>query len=157
MPTVIFNVSSTRINNIELDEGKTIADLQEMLYQNGYDVSEADITVIRSSKGDKLVGQVGTYEPVDGDIVEFTTGEIDTPKLYKVIEDLDAKAKAKAQVKKECTCSCDGSCKIKVEKGPAVKPKKPTVPIKDKPKKAPIVDRETDDSTPDIFEMIFWL
>ncbi len=81
MPITVFNVQSSRIQDIQLDEGKTVGDLKQILLENGCDVLQAQVTVNRFSQKDKLIGSNDAYVLQDGDTVELKTRVCSLPAL----------------------------------------------------------------------------
>lgn len=113
MPTVAFRVRSTRIKDIELKAGQTIADLKSILHANGYDVEES--TKVRVIRHDAIViGHMDHYVLNDGDCVEIDTHIVGP---FNALEALCAReereAARQAQIDKATKCNC---CKGNKEK-----------------------------------------
>lgn len=99
MKTVAFKVLSSRIHDIELEDGTTVDKLIKILVNNGYDVDGAAIIINRAATGTKLVGQVGDYELNDGDTLEFYKRTCETPALEKAFHEASAAHVMEAECK----------------------------------------------------------
>lgn len=93
----IFKVDSTRIHDIELPVGSTVAQLRAILHEGGYDVADAQATVIRAEEGDKLIGRNECYVLKKGDTVEFSTRDLDLPATRTRLKEAAARAETEAQ------------------------------------------------------------
>ena len=99
MKTVAFKVLSSRIHDIELEDGTTVDKLIKILTNNGYDVDGSAIIVNRASTKTKLVGQVGDYVLQDGDTLEFYKRSCETPALEQAFHEVSAAHVMEAECK----------------------------------------------------------
>lgn len=67
-----FHISSKRTNDITLQDNTPVAMLRKLLLNNGMDVAQARVRVLRAD-GTVLIGENGGYELKQGDKVIFTT------------------------------------------------------------------------------------
>lgn len=123
IPTM-FSVHSSRVSDIRLDEGTTVARFRDILANDGYDVSDAFAMLTRHGSKDTVIGCIDFYVINEGDSVDFVTRKAATPVLSGMLEESvreaakkDKEAErpepAKPSAPKGHSCTCDCKCKDK--------------------------------------------
>lgn len=89
MAQVNFHVRSNRISQMEVDGYKTVGEIRELLSRAGFDVREANVTVLRQD-GTAVIGHTEGYIPSASDIVRFDTETVHMPLAEKAYREATA-------------------------------------------------------------------
>lgn len=109
---IMFSVHSSRISDIILDEGTTVARFKDMLAADGYDVKEALPVLTRHATKDSVIGGIDFYVIQEGDSVDFMTKKAATPALSSIMQRLHEKEQQQNSTQNtQNKCACGHACK----------------------------------------------